>query len=61
MLYFVLNYIMKKFFLRIAIWYVKDHITNCKIRWDFIESPRYRSDLQQTINILKIISNDKWI
>lgn len=50
---------MKRFFLRIAIRYVREHIIDCKIRWDFIESPIYRNDLDQCIKLLETIGKIK--
>lgn len=47
--------------MKLAIRAVNDFIVDCKIRWDFIESPYFRRDLLQTINILETIRDTKRI
>jgi len=50
---------IRKIIITLAIWAVNDFIVDCKIRWDFIESPYFRRDLLQTLNILETIRDKK--
>lgn len=53
-----MNY-LRKIIMKLAIRAVNDFIVDCKIRWDFIESPYFRRDLLKTINMLEIIKDKK--
>lgn len=53
--------LIRKIIITLAIWAVNDFIIDCEITWDLIESPYFKRDLLQTLNILETIRDKKRI